>query len=69
LVFSGYYINGAKKLSVLTVSDSSGFAEKGVVINLYKSGIKTKFEINRNSARESGLKISSKLYKLARIVE
>jgi hypothetical protein len=53
---------------VLTVADSEGFAEKGVLINFYASDDKVRFEINDAAARRSGLKVSSKLLNLARIV-
>ena len=54
--------------NVLTVGDMDGFAGHGGVINLVKTGNKIKFEINMDAARAAGLKISSKLLKLARIV-
>lgn len=53
---------------ILTVSDTAGFAEKGVLINFYSSDDRLGFEINDAAARKSGLRVSSKLLKLARIV-
>ncbi|MDA8137420.1 MAG: YfiR family protein [Desulfobacteraceae bacterium] len=58
-----------KDQPVLTVGDTPGFAEAGVMINLYTADNKIRFEINPAAADQAGLKISSQLLKLARIVE
>jgi hypothetical protein len=54
---------------ILTIADTEGFGEKGVLINLYLSGKKVKFEINLPAVKRSGLIFSSKLYKLAKIID
>lgn len=53
---------------ILTVGDTRGFSEKGVIINFYTDRDKVKFEINETAVRESGLYISHLLLRLARIV-
>lgn len=53
---------------ILSIGDTEGFGARGVLINLYTSGRKVKFEINLPSVKKSGLNFSSKLYKLARII-
>jgi len=53
---------------ILTVSDSDGFAAAGVMINFYNAGDTVRFEINESAAERSGLRVSSKLLKLARLV-
>lgn len=53
---------------ILTLADSKGFARRGVLINLFKARGRIKFEINRSAVKRSGLKFSSNLYKLAKIV-
>lgn len=55
--------------SILSVGDQPGFAQEGVLINLVvdDDGF-VRFEINRDVARASGLKISAKLMRLARLV-
>jgi YfiR/HmsC-like len=58
-----------KDKPILTISDSQGFAHKGVHINMYNSGNKIRFEINQTAAKESGLYISYLLLNLAKIVE
>jgi hypothetical protein len=55
-----------KGSSMLTVGDSKGFAEEGVIINFVLEGSKVRFEINTESADRAGLRISSKLLQLAK---
>jgi len=54
--------------AVLTAGDSGNFAEQGVIVNFYLEENKVRFEINLDAARRAGVKISSQLLKLARIV-
>lgn len=56
-------------LPILSISDTEGFAEIGVIINLFKVDNKVKFEINYSAVKRSGLTFSSKLYKLARLID
>jgi hypothetical protein len=53
---------------VLTVGEVEGFAKSGGVANFFIDGKKVRFEINKQAAQDQGLKISSRLLKLARIV-
>jgi len=55
-------------LSILTVGDTEGAAQRGVIINFYIRQKKVRFEINVEAARRAKLKISSKMLKLAKIV-
>jgi hypothetical protein len=57
-----------KGLPVLTIGDSEGFGERGVMINFYMEGRTVRFEINPKSARRAGLRISSNLLRIAKIV-
>ncbi len=58
-----------KDIPVLTISDSSGFAEQGVMINFFMSKKqKIRFEINELAIKESDLYISYKLLSVAKIV-
>ena len=54
--------------SVLTVGEVEGFAERGGIVNLRKEQNKVRFDINVEAAERSGLKISSQLLKLGKIV-
>ncbi len=50
---------------VLTVGDTPGYAARGVMINFTGQGSRIRFEINSGAARAAGLRISSRLLKLA----
>jgi hypothetical protein len=54
--------------AVLTVGDTAGYAEQGVMVNFYLEQNKVRLEINNAAAGRAGFKISSQLLKLARIV-
>ncbi len=57
-------------LPILTISESEGFAKKGVHINFYTTAKNTiHFEINPKSVRRSGLKIDALLLNYAAIIE
>ena len=53
---------------VLTVGDSEGFAELGGIIGMRREGNNIKFDINPVAVRGAGLRMSSRLLGLARIV-
>ncbi len=53
---------------VLTVSEVEGFARQGGVIAFYQDGKKVRFEINIGAAQRIGLKMSSELLRLGKIV-
>jgi hypothetical protein len=52
----------------LTVADTDGFAERGVMINLVLREKKVKFQINYEAAREVGIEVDAQLLKLAELV-
>ena len=54
---------------VLTVSEIEGFAERGGGINFYLEGKKVRFEVNPDAAQHDGLKMSSQLLSLGKIIE
>ena len=55
-------------LPVLTVSDGKGFSLAGGIIELYVEGGRMRFAINLDAADRSGLRLSSRLLGLAKIV-
>ncbi len=61
-------VRSLKGSRALTVGESEGFAVRGGIINFTVEGGNVRFEINRLAADRAGLKISSKLLKLAKIV-
>jgi hypothetical protein len=58
-----------KGCPVLTVSEVEGFAQSGGMINFVIEGKKLRFQINPKQAALAGLKVSSKLLRLALVVE
>lgn len=54
---------------ILTVSEIDGFAQYGGGINFFLAGTKVRFEINPGAAQSDGLKISSQLLSLGKIVQ
>jgi hypothetical protein len=57
------------KKPILTIAETKGFAEKGVLFNLYVCKNKFCFEINALTLRESRLIIDSQLLSAARIID
>jgi hypothetical protein len=55
--------------SIFTVSDGEGFAVSGGMANFVRSGSKVRFEINPGAVQKAGLQVSSRLLRLAQIVE
>jgi len=55
---------------VLTVGETSGFTQRGGMINFFLNNDNVQFQVNRKAANEAGLYISSRLLGLAaRIIE
>jgi hypothetical protein len=61
-------VRSLRASGTLTVGESEGFAVRGGIINFTVEGGNVRFEINRLAADRAGLKISSKLLSLAKIV-
>ncbi|MDP2309087.1 MAG: YfiR family protein [Pseudomonadota bacterium] len=53
---------------ILTVGDTPGYAEAGVLINFFIEQDRIRFEINHLAAQRGGLVFSSQLLRLARVV-
>ena len=62
-------LSGLQGQPILLVGEQERFAHEGGIINFVEVKKKIRFEINEAAARRAGLKISSKLLKLATIVE
>ena len=61
-------LKGVGKSSILTISDIDNFSSNGGDIGFYVENNKLRFTINIKSLQRSNLKISSKLLRLAKIV-
>jgi hypothetical protein len=58
-------LRAVRNAPVLTVGDTTGFLEHGGIINFIPEGSRIRFEISQESAERAGLRISSKLLRLA----
>lgn len=65
----GELLEVARVNAALAVGESDGFALRGGVINFFTRDKKLRFEINPEAARRAGLQISSRLLRLAVLVE
>lgn len=54
--------------SILTVGEADGCARLGCIINFFTADNKLRFEINPEAAKKAGLKLSSEILKVAKIV-
>lgn len=61
-------VAGLKSRSILTVSDAAGFTQHGGMIRFFTEEKKTRIRINLTAAKSAELTISSKLLRLAEIV-
>lgn len=61
-------LEAVRGFPVLTVGDTEGYAQEGVMVNFYIEARKVKFEINLASIRQSRITVSSQLLKLGRMV-
>jgi hypothetical protein len=61
-------LNAAGGKPILTVSDQPGFAERGVLVNLFMEGRYVRFQVNLAAVDRSKLFFSSKLLRLARLI-
>jgi hypothetical protein len=61
-------LRAVKDLPILTVGDGEGYARLGVMINFYLDQGKVRFEINPNTPKRAGLRLSAKLMQLGRLV-
>lgn len=62
-------LHALKNTAVLTVGETEGFLRGGGIISFFVEDNKIRFEINVDNAERSGLKISSRLLKLAKVIK
>jgi len=62
-------LDAIRGLDLLTVGDTEGYAQEGVMVNFYIEASKVKFEINLDSIKKSRIGVSSQLLKLGRMVD
>ena len=54
--------------SILTVGESKGFVEDGGIINFVWQDDRVQFEVNHGAASHAGLRVSSRLVSIAKLV-
>lgn len=62
------YLEAAQKEQFLTISNTPGNSQRGVIVNFFSADKKLRFEINFDVANELGFKINPRLLKLAKII-
>jgi hypothetical protein len=60
-------LDDVRTMPVLTVSDRKGFSDAGGIIELFVENERMRFAINTDAADRAGLRLSSRLLRLARI--
>lgn len=65
---SSIALDRLRQRPVLTVSDGNAFARTGGIIEFYREGDRMRFAINAVAAERAGVRISSRLLDLAKIV-
>ncbi len=68
-IVAQHIARGVRNRAILSVGDTRGYAQKGVVINMIIVNSKVGFEINTDAAQRAGLIIHSQLLKLAKIIK
>jgi hypothetical protein len=63
------YLQAAAGKPVLTVGESPRFIEQGGILNFFLENGKVRFEVNRSAAERVGLRFSSRLLQLAKLVD
>lgn len=61
-------VDFAHGMPILTVSDTDGFGESGILVNLYLENNKVRFEINDWALKNTPLTLSHHLMKASRLV-
>jgi hypothetical protein len=63
-----HIIEALRDTSVLTVGETEGFVEKGGIVNFVLQDDRVQFQVNHRAANQAGLRISSRLLTLAKLV-
>ncbi|UCH93842.1 MAG: YfiR family protein [Candidatus Aminicenantes bacterium] len=54
---------------VMTVGDTKGFAQRGIIINFYIQSSRVRFEINYEASKKASLQMHSQLFAIGRVVK
>jgi hypothetical protein len=61
-------LNYVKGKTILTISDTEGFAEAGCFINFYEYENKLRFEINQKGMKDAGFTVDYRLLKVSKVL-
>jgi hypothetical protein len=61
-------LKAVRNKQTLTVGDTEGFAQSGVMINFTMQEGKVQFEVNPQAIRQAGLTVSSQLLKVSKVI-
>ncbi len=61
-------LSRVKRKPILTISDTKGFGRRGVIINFTIQDDAIRFEINKNSAEDAGLRLAAQLIALGDVI-
>jgi hypothetical protein len=61
-------LKAVRNKQILTVGDTEGFAQSGVMINFTMQEGKVQFEINPQAVKQAGLTVSSQLLKVSKVI-
>jgi hypothetical protein len=65
----GGWLGRATNRPILSVGDTPGYGARGILVNLFVDGqARVRFEVNTETARQSGLRLSAQLLRLARLI-
>ncbi len=62
-------LDSLKNSHALIIGENQGFCKKGGILNLIIEKGKIRFEINYKKAKQSGLKVSSRVLRMAKIID
>lgn len=62
-------LDAIRGMDLLTVGDTEGYAQNGIMVNFFIVGKNVRFEINLNAIKSTRINVSSQLLKLGRIVD
>lgn len=65
----GRILNVTRSKPILTIGDTSGFAQRGVLVNFFFQESRIRFEINLSAVEASGLHFKTKILKYARLIQ
>lgn len=62
-------LDQVKRMPVLTIGDTEGYADAGCFVNFYNNEGKLRFEINQKAMKSAGFNVDYKLLRVAKVVE